>query len=141
MREFKHPIMQPGNAADSAVISSDDILSIWQPDMKPVTVRWCGMILAVKHLLTMREVSQFVNHVMDMCFDTDHEIAVPEAADFAIRLNVLMMYAGIKMSGEIEDQYRIVYESGLYEAICEHINAAQMEAIRKTVETCVLHMM
>ncbi len=138
-RKFRHPILRNDNGA--YVTSATDILQVWQYDSGTQDVQWNGKTVSVKRLLTFREVSQFINAVMDLCFDSEHEIAVPEAADFAIRLNVLLRYAGIMMDTEIEEQYRIVYESGLYEAVAEAVNAAQLDAIRQTVQTCVLHMM
>lgn len=138
-RQFKHPILP--NNSNARVVSSDDILRVWEPGCKTQEIIWNGNAVSVKKLLSLREVSQFINAVMDLCFDTEHEVAVPEAADFAIRLNVLMRYAGIMMTADIEEQYRIAYESGLYEAVAEVVNAAQLEAIRQTVQTCVLHMM
>lgn len=136
---FKHPI--PGRSDGVSIASSDDIMQVWEPGDNTSTIIWNGRQITVTRLLPFRDVSQFINAVMDLCFDTEHEIAVPEAADFAIRLNVLMRYAGIMMTNDIEEQYRIVYESGLYEAVIEVINTAQLEAIRQTVQTCVLHLM
>lgn len=138
-RQFKHPILR--NEDMTHIASASDIMQIWKHDSGAQDVLWNGKTVSVKKLLSFREVSQFINAVMDLCFDSEHEIAVPEAADFAIRLNVLMRYAGIMMDTEIEEQYRIVYESGLYEAVAEAVNAAQLDAIRQTVQTCVLHMM
>lgn len=138
-RGFKHPI--PGRSDGVSIASSDDIMQVWEPGDNTATIIWNGRQLTVTRLLPFRDVSQFINAVMDLCFDTEHEIAVPEAADFAIRLNVLMRYAGIMMTNDIEEQYRIAYESGLYEAVIEVINTAQLEAIRQTVQTCVLHLM
>ena len=143
MREFKHPIPIAGRD-DSNIktgpLTSDEINAIWQPGQSESDVRWNGRHITVKKMLSFRELSQFINQVMDFCFDPEHEIAIPEAADFAIRLNVLMMYAGIVLTCDIDEQYRFVYESGLYEAISASINPAQLESIRDTVKTCILHM-
>lgn len=135
---FKHPVLK--DSGGGAIKSSDDIMKVWSPGDNTAEVIWNGKSVYVKRLLSFREVSQFINAVIDLCFDTEHEIAIPEAADFAIRLNVLMRYAGIIMDDDIEEQYRIVYESNLYESIIGVINSAQLDAIRDTVQTCVLHM-
>lgn len=138
-RQFKHPLMT-GNTG-KLITTSDDIMQVWTPGENTAEITWNGRNVSVKRLLPFREVSQFINAVMDLCFDTEHEIAIPEAADFAIRLNVLIRYAGIMMTDDIEEQYQIAYESGLYEEIVKEVNAAQLDAIQQTVQTCVLHMM
>ena len=138
-RQFKHPVLH--DKETERVSSFDDVKRAWTAGSPTEEILWNGKTVTVAKLLSFREVSQFINAVMDLCFDTEHEIAVPEAADFAIRLNVLMRYAGIMMTGDIEEQYQIVYESGLYEAIANVVNQAQLDAIRQTVQTCVLHMM
>ena len=137
-REFKHP---RATVDDNAELTFDDLLALSDAQAETETVLWNGRRLTVRHLLSFREVSQFINRVMDFCFDEEHEIAIPEAADFAIRINVFIAYAGILSDADIESQYRVAYESGLYELLLTKINTAQLDAIRQTVQTCVYHMM
>ena len=123
------------------MLTADAIIKLCDRKNSTVDIMWNGKKITVKRLLTFRELSQFINNVMDLCFDNEHEIALPEAYDFAIRLNVIMMYAGILLDVDLESQFYIAYESGLYESIIEVINSAQLDTITNTVRTCVMHMM
>ena len=62
-RQFKHPILP--NNSNARVVSSDDILRVWEPGCKTQEIIWNGNAVSVKKLLSLREVSQFINAVMD----------------------------------------------------------------------------
>ena len=137
--QFKHPIIKPSDTGGE--LTADAIIKLCGRKNSTVDVLWNGQKITVKRLLSFRELSQLITNVTDFCFDREHEIAIPEAYDFAIRLNVIMMYAGILLDADLETQFYIAYESGLYESIIEVINSAQLDAITNTVRTCVMHLM
>ena len=102
---------------------------------KPVqtTTMWHGIAVTVRTVLPMQEITSFVNSVMDGCYDSTHDIMVPEMMDFAFRLNVVMRYACVDLPEDIAEQYELLYNTDLYDCIVAVVNSAQVEFIRNTI--------
>ena len=122
-------------------ITADTIESVANVDTSPKAVRWHGLLLAIKPLLSFEEMTRFVNSVMDACFDEEHNIAIPEAIDFSIRVNVIVRYSNITLPVSIEKQMQIVYGTDLYETIMSHVSSSQLNAIVKAIDLCTNHIL
>lgn len=97
--------------------------------------------LEIKRTLDMNEMTEFVSNVVTMCIDSDAAEYVPESYDFAIRLNVLSMYAGIPLptgkDGAVQSMlkkaYFVLYETDLCDKITACINQVQFKALLDSI--------
>lgn len=124
----------------SATVSAKRIMQVAKPDTAPRSVRWHGTSIAVRPLLTFQETGRFIDSVMHACFDGEHDTAMPEALDFAIRANAVLRYSNAELPDRIEDQYAILYGTDLYDTVRSQINTSQLDAIIRALELCVTRM-
>lgn len=99
------------------------------------TILWHGNALTVRTLLSIEEISQFVNSVMGGCYDQLHDVFVPEMKDFGFRVNVVSRYACVELPDDIEEQYEILYNTDIYDTICAAVNSAQLTSIGNSIDT------
>ena len=118
-------------------ISPEQVLSVINNDIEYKNVEWRGLNIVIRPAISFRETSQFINSVMSGCLNNDKDVFVPEAIDFAFRLNTVMRYTNIILPDAIEDQYRILYCTDIYSTVCENINEEQLSSIRYAVEIFV----
>ena len=97
-------------------------------------VTWHGIRMTVRHMISMREVSDIVNNVVSLCMPDDKPSRI-ELCELAIRAYVVMMYAGVELPADIEKQHRLLFGTGLYESVCNAINPDQLGVIRESVHT------
>lgn len=89
-------------------------------------VEWNGIEVTIKKTLPMDDMLNFVDSVVQSCFDAQTGEYRPEAKDFAIRVNIMTRYANFSLpERNVEKQYDIVTRSGAVEMILEHIDARQ----------------
>lgn len=102
---------------------------------KPVcrTILWHGNAVTIRTLLPIKEVTLFVNSVMEGCYDIPHNAFIPEMMDFAFRVNVVTRYACVDLPTDIEEQYEIIYNTDIFDTIVASINVAQLQSIRDTI--------
>lgn len=98
---------------------------------------WHGISVSIRTLLPLKEVSQFVNSVMDCCYDKEHDIFVPDMMDFAFRVNVVSRYACIELPNDLEDQYSILYDTDIFDSVIKVINQAQISSIKNAINICM----
>lgn len=100
-------------------------------------IMWHGIAVTLRPLLPLVEVTQFVNSVMNSCYDKEHDVFVPDMKDFAFRVNTVSRYACVELPQDIEEQYSILYNTDIFDTILSHINKAQIESIREAINTCM----
>lgn len=125
------------NQPEARPISADLLSRAANIDVLTKVIRWHGLSITVRQMIPFKEVSQLINSVMSNCIIEDGGIFVPEAMDFAMRVNVILRYTNVELPSDIEEQYRIVYGSGLYEEIEAVINQSQIRAIKDTLAICI----
>ena len=101
------------------------------------TVMWHGIAVTLRPLLPLVEVTQFVNSVMDSCYDKEHDVFVPDMMDFAFRVNAVSRYACVELPESIEEQYSILYNTDIFDTIVSHAHAAQLQAIKDAINVCM----
>ena len=100
-------------------------------------IMWHGIAVTLRPLLPLIEVTQFVNSVMNSCYDKEHDTFVPDMKDFAFRVNTVSRYACVELPQDIEEQYSVLYNTDIFDTILSHINKAQIESIREAINTCM----
>lgn len=101
------------------------------------TVMWHGIAVTLRPLLPLVEVTQFVNSVMDSCYDKEHDVFVPDMIDFAFRVNAVSRYACVELPESIEEQYSILYNTDIFDTIVSYANAAQLQSIKDAINVCM----
>lgn len=103
------------------------------------TVEWNGMQVVIKKNLSLEEMMRFANSVVKSCFDQEDGSYLPEAKDFAIRSNIMEMYANFTLPTNLEKQYDMVIRSGAVEMIANHVNIAQFNELMKAIDAKLQH--
>lgn len=101
------------------------------------TIRWNGINIDIKNMLTLIDTIRFVDDVMYACSKGDDGPFVPEMIDFAFRLHIVLAYSNVELPKDLEDQHYILYSTDLYDCICDNINHAQFESLKKTIDVLV----
>ena len=94
-----------------------------------IKIDWHGIEVTVKHTLSLSEVMSFVDSVTKSCFTDDRGVYLPEVKDFAIKCNILDMYANFALPANVERRYDLVYCTDAVESVLANINTAQYHEI------------
>ncbi len=93
-----------------------------------VTESWFDIEIMIKKSLSLLEMMDFCKEIVDTCF-TDKGEFIPEVIDFTIKSGVLTRYANFTLPDNLEKQYTLIYNSGAYDFVVQHINMAQLNEI------------
>lgn len=104
-----------------------------------VTKEWRGINVGIKIRLSLAEMMTFVDGVVKMCFTEDGTQYTPEVLDFAIRNNVLEMYANFSLPSNVEKRYELVYGCDVYNTIMETIDRSQFDAMLRAIDEKIEH--
>ncbi len=96
--------------------------------------------LMVQRTLTLNNAIEFVRNTVSMVVDEESGEYLPEVFDFALKLNVLMSYAGIPVPKDFNKAYKVIYESNLYESVMEVINKEQYYILEDAIEDRVKYL-
>ena len=100
------------------------------------TVEWNGVEVTIKRSLSMTDMLNFVDSVVESCFDSQTDEYRPEAKDFAVRVNVMTRYANFALPEKnVEHQYELAICSGAVEMILERINGAQFNEMMRAIDS------
>lgn len=91
-----------------------------------VTEQWFDIEVTIKRNLSMTEMMQFVQDVVNMCFTTAGTY-IPEVMDFAIKSGILTYYANFTLPDNLEKQYWLTYATDAVDMVCKHINMVQLQ--------------
>lgn len=75
----------------------------------------------------MSEFEDMINGIRAYCGSGSDVIRL-SLVDFATRLNVITSYAFVELPSEVDDLYRIIYDSDLFQTVCNNVNKNQIEA-------------
>ena len=98
-----------------------------------VNIEWRGLDVTVSRRLGFADMMKFVDGVVNLCFSDDGTY-LPEIMDFAIRCNVLEMYANFTLPSNIEKRYELVYACDAYSAIMGAIDRNQFDVMMRAIE-------
>lgn len=105
-------------------------------NINPKVVQWRTKRITVRPLLSFGETMRIVNNVMDACIDSETGYFIPETIDFALRFNIVSMYACVEMPDDVQQQYILLYATDLYDTVLSNVNQAQIETIKNAVNLC-----
>lgn len=111
----------------------------------PKTVLYKGVNneyeILVQQQLNFKDAMNFVNDIVESCFDDSMDTYRPETFDFALRVNTLVYYAGLTIPGDIAKAYSVVYGTELFNMVLAQIeNHEQYEILIGAAEERVDHL-
>lgn len=103
------------------------------------TVSWNDIDITVKKTLSLQEMMEFVEAVVQLCFDEESGNYLPEVRDFAIKLNTLTNYANFKMPQNLNHQYELIYCTNAFETVLTKVNVAQFNEMCMSIDKKIQH--
>lgn len=94
---------------------------------------WMGIVAQAKDIILLQDMLEFVNDVVELCFDSEGNY-VPELYDFAIRREVVMKYTTIEMPDDAEMQYKILFATSLFDIVMEYVNKKQFNEMIRAID-------
>lgn len=100
---------------------------------EPKKLIWEGLEINVKPFIDMKEMHTFVCECVNSCFTDDGDY-IPDAEDFAIRVNLIEKYTNISMLSDMKIQYALLYDTDLIDRVVEMIDAAQFDVVKASID-------
>lgn len=101
-----------------------------------------GLQVSIKKTIGIKEMVTLVSKVVASCFDPESGECMFYIKDFILRREIISAYSNVAMPSSLEHQYKIVYNSGVFEEIINRDNAevgAIIRAINKEIDNRVLN--
>lgn len=103
-------------------------------------VKWNEIDVTVKTHLSMDDMLNFVDSVVQSCFDAKTEEYRPDAKDFAVRANIMTRYANFTLPDRnVDHQYDIVMRSGAPDMILDYIDMRQFNEMMCAINEKISH--
>jgi hypothetical protein len=97
-----------------------------------ITAEWCGIDVTIKKNLSFKDMLEFVNDVVDSCFQDDGRF-MPEIVDFAVKSNILTKYANYSLPDKLDHRYEILYYTDAVGFVTQYINNEQLSEILASI--------
>ena len=98
-----------------------------------ITMEWEGIDVYITPTLSLKNVIEFVNNVVESCFDSNGEYH-PEIMDFAIQSQAIKKYTNFKLPDSIEKSYELLTTTGIADFILQNVNQIQFHEIVKAID-------
>lgn len=132
---------------EKKVNGMDIISAVCVPNVT-TPVEYHGIVFNVTEWIPFDKVLSFVNATAESCFTLDDEY-VPQVDKFAFMSNVIDFYTDINLPDDLDERYKLVMLTDLYDAVIENVNERQIEELRDgvarlveyklSVNTCVVN--
>lgn len=109
-------------------ISISELDNVIKEMENETVVEWNGLELKIRHTISIQEMFDLVNEVVDLVIDDDYGYA-PEFELFAFKSGVVEKYTNIRLPDNLAHRAEIIYKTGIMEFISEYINAEQFADI------------
>lgn len=106
-----------------------------------VVVPYCegsDINIVIKKCISLPEMCSFVENVVESCFSDDGKY-MPYIKDFAIRVNVMTIFANFRLPKSVEKQYDLAYQTEAYYAVLNHIDLVQFDQICYSIDDAIAH--
>lgn len=97
-------------------------------------IEWNGIKINIKRILSFREMMEFVQSVVQLCFESETGSYIPEVKFFAIRAFMLEKYTDMDLPAEIEKKYKLIYSTDIAQTVMKHIDSVQFQEIVQAVD-------
>lgn len=114
-------------------ISADVFVANYATTDEYKEFEFCDSTFMLRETVDFGSMMRIVNTVVKACFIDNGEFR-PELKDFVFRCKVVDEYTNIQLPDESYEQYRFVYESGVFGAVMSAINKEQVNAIARSID-------
>lgn len=137
LKEEKPMATKKNKSKRISVSAMDEILKRYQ---ETETIQWNGLDVEIKKNLSMDDMLNFVDSVVQSCFDAQTGEYRPEAKDFAMRVNILTRYANFALpERNVTHQYEIAVLSGAADMVLNYVNATQFFEMVRAIDAKIEH--
>lgn len=114
-------------------ISMAEAKRILEGSAEPQKLIWEGLEIMVNPKIGLKDMHTFVQETINSCFAEDGEY-MPDAQDFAIRVNLIEKYTNASLPSDIKTQYALLYNTDLVDRVMEKIDNLQFDMIVNSIE-------
>ena len=93
-----------------------------------------GYKIAVTYRLGLKEYLEFVNAVVQSCYDEDDGIYNPEVRYIAEKIYLLVYYAGIDKPKDVSKAYDVVCNTTIYDRVFDLIDQTQWFDMQEAID-------
>ena len=98
-----------------------------------------GVTISIRYSISLMEMLQFVDDVVESCVNGETGEYLPEIKDFAIDKGVLSVYANFSMPDDVAKQYELIYNTEALEQVRRNINIEQLNSIVRAIDKKIDH--
>lgn len=91
-------------------------------------VVWHTAELWVRTLLDTQGYNNLISSIVEYCGRVDDAVELA-MVDFATKLNIIIAYALVDLPDDIDDMYRVIYDSDLFKTVCTNVNSNQIQSV------------
>ncbi len=114
-------------------LSANDVMRVTGVSGKQARkVTWHTAEFIMRPLLSIESYSSLVDRIINDCFD-ENGVFNLGVLDFSLRKNIVSAYAFVDLPTDVDDLYRVLYSSDLFDTVCRYANQAQLESILRVV--------
>ncbi len=84
--------------------------------------------------LPLNVMTGFVEAVVDSCVDEITGEYMPQSYDLAIKINTVLYYSNCELPNSLEERYKILLESNVYDYITDNINKTQYREMMRAID-------
>lgn len=114
-------------------ISADVFVANYATADEYKEIEFCDSSFMLRETVDFESMMRIVSTVVNACFIGDGEFR-PELKDFVLRWQIIEGYTNIQLPQEPYEQYRFVYESGVFGLVMNAINKEQVNAIVRSID-------
>ena len=98
-----------------------------------------GVQVEVKHHLSLSEMLDLTDYVVNNCFQGENDAYMPQLKDFLFRAGLIQKYTNIELPDNISEQYDFLYQSDIISKIIECINPNEIRNILDAIDLRISH--
>ena len=111
------------------ILSAKDVIKIGMRGYKEYTdYNWHGRTIHIKQMLQRNDFYQLIHDIEEMCMSSDGDF-IYEYLAFAIRLMVVVSYASVELPNNLDEAFKLLYCSDLFDVVRQNINRNQLNDI------------
>jgi hypothetical protein len=100
-------------------------------------IKWHGMDLIIRHVISYDEMSAFVKAVVDACFNEETGEYEPQNRDFMYKYGEILFYTNVELPKETTEAYDVVYALDLNDYIGRHADQHQLADIQSAISEAI----
>lgn len=95
---------------------------------QPKYIMWHGKRIYITPLLEFKDFFDLVGDIVTHCVK-DSKVIV-ESVDFIFKAKSIEKYGNLSLPKDIDEQYRIIYDSDLVKTIFNEVNTEQLDSLK-----------